>query len=42
MYRHMPQLMANGRVYLAQPPLYRIDIGKETFWALDDPQRPTS
>jgi len=23
-------------VYLAQPPLYRIDIGKETFWALDD------
>jgi DNA gyrase subunit B len=39
MYRHMPQLMANGRVYLAQPPLYRIDIGKETFWALDDPQK---
>ena len=23
-------------MYLAQPPLYRIDIGKETFWALDD------
>jgi DNA gyrase subunit B len=39
MYRHMPQLMANGRVYLAQPPLYRIDIGKETFWALDDRQK---
>ncbi len=39
MYRHMPQLMANGRVYLAQPPLYRIDIGKETFWALDDPHK---
>jgi DNA gyrase subunit B len=36
MYRHLPQLMASGRVYLAQPPLYRIDIGKETFWALDD------
>jgi DNA gyrase subunit B/topoisomerase-4 subunit B len=35
-YRHMPQLIAAGRVYLAQPPLYRIDIGKETFWALDD------
>ncbi|MBM3771856.1 MAG: type IIA DNA topoisomerase subunit B [Acidimicrobiia bacterium] len=35
-YRHLPQLMASGRVYLAQPPLYRIDIGKETFWALDD------
>src|SRR2546422_7736221 len=38
-YRHLPQLMANGKVFLAQPPLYRIDIGKETFWALDDAQR---
>ena len=36
LYRHMPQLIAAGRVYLAQPPLYRIDIGKETYWALDD------
>jgi DNA gyrase subunit B len=35
-YRHMPQLIADGRVYLAQPPLYRIDIGKDTFWAIDD------
>jgi DNA gyrase subunit B/topoisomerase-4 subunit B len=35
-YRHMPQLMTLGRVFLAQPPLYRIDIGKDTFWALDD------
>jgi DNA gyrase subunit B len=39
MYRHLPQLIANGKVFLAQPPLYRIDIGKETFWALDDGQR---
>jgi DNA gyrase subunit B/topoisomerase-4 subunit B len=38
-YRHMPQLITSGRVYLAQPPLYRIDIGKETFWALDDAHR---
>ena len=38
-YRHMPQLMQRGHVYLAQPPLYRIDIGKETHWALDDAQR---
>jgi DNA gyrase subunit B len=35
-YRHMPQLIRDGKVYLAQPPLYRIDVGKETFWALDD------
>jgi DNA gyrase subunit B len=40
-YRHMSQLMTAGRVYLAQPPLYRIDIGKETFWALDDGQKET-
>ena len=38
-YRHMPQLIASGKVYLAQPPLYRIDIGKDTYWALDDAQR---
>ena len=38
-YRHLPQLIAGGKVFLAQPPLYRIDIGKETFWALDDAQR---
>jgi DNA gyrase subunit B len=38
-YRHMPQLMTTGKVFLAQPPLYRIDIGKETFWALDDRHR---
>jgi len=38
-YRHLPQLMASGRIFLAQPPLYRIDIGKDTFWALDDAHR---
>jgi DNA gyrase subunit B/topoisomerase-4 subunit B len=35
-YRHMPGLISSGRVFLAQPPLYRIDIGKETHWALDE------
>jgi DNA gyrase subunit B/topoisomerase-4 subunit B len=39
MYRHLPQLISSGKVYLAQPPLYRIDIGKETYWALDDAHR---
>jgi DNA gyrase subunit B/topoisomerase-4 subunit B len=38
-YRHMPQLISSGKVFLAQPPLYRIDVGKETFWALDDAHR---
>ena len=41
LYRHLPQLITAGKVYLAQPPLYRIDIGKETHWALDDAQRDT-
>jgi DNA gyrase subunit B/topoisomerase-4 subunit B len=35
-YRHLPELIRGGFVYLAQPPLYRIDVGKETHWALDD------
>ena len=39
LYRHIPQLIKEQKVYLAQPPLYRIDVGKETFWALDDAQR---
>ena len=39
LYRHIPQLISNGKVFLAQPPLYRIDIGKETHWALDDDHR---
>jgi DNA gyrase subunit B/topoisomerase-4 subunit B len=35
----MAALITSGRVFLAQPPLYRLDIGKETFWALDDAHR---
>ena len=38
-YRQMPQLIARGNIFLAQPPLYRVDIGKKTFWALDDADR---
>jgi DNA gyrase subunit B len=34
--RHAPELVKKGHVYIAQPPLYRIDVGKETFWARDD------
>ncbi|MDG2305611.1 MAG: DNA topoisomerase IV subunit B [Candidatus Binatia bacterium] len=38
-YRHMPQLISGGYLYLSVPPLYRIDIGKETFWAQDDDEK---
>jgi DNA gyrase subunit B len=35
-FRHMRQLIDAGRVFVALPPLYRVDIGKETYWAADD------
>ncbi len=35
-YRHMVELIKKGHVYIAQPPLYRIDVGKETHYARDD------
>jgi DNA gyrase/topoisomerase IV subunit B len=35
-FRHMPELIRKGHVCIAQPPLYRIDVGKETHWAKDD------
>ena len=38
-WRHLPKLVQAGHVYLAQPPLYRIDAGKETHWALDEAER---
>ena len=38
-YRHMPQLIANGCLFIAQPPLFRIDIGKQTYWAADEADR---
>lgn len=36
LYRYMKPLINEGFVYIAQPPLYRLDAGKETFWALDE------
>ncbi|HJL14542.1 MAG TPA: DNA topoisomerase IV subunit B [Sandaracinaceae bacterium LLY-WYZ-13_1] len=38
-YRMLPQLVRDGHIYLAQPPLFRIDAGKETHWALDEDDR---
>jgi DNA gyrase/topoisomerase IV subunit B len=38
-YRHLRPLIVAGVVHLSQPPLYRIDIGKETYWALDEADR---
>jgi DNA gyrase subunit B len=35
-YRHMPQVIENGYLYFAQPPLYRVSTGKVTRYARDD------
>jgi DNA gyrase subunit B len=35
-FRHMTELIRKGHLYIARPPLYRIDVGKETSWAHDD------
>ncbi|WP_196161346.1 DNA topoisomerase IV subunit B [Reinekea sp. G2M2-21] len=37
--RHFRKLVEEGHVYVAMPPLFRIDIGKEVFYALDDEER---
>ncbi|QDH13711.1 type IIA DNA topoisomerase subunit B [Formicincola oecophyllae] len=38
-YREMPDLIRNGHLYLACPPLYRLTHGKKTFYAMDDAER---
>jgi topoisomerase-4 subunit B len=37
--RHFRPLVETGHVYVAMPPLYRIDVGKQVFYALDDSER---
>src|SRR5262249_28741435 len=37
--KHFRPLVANGHVYVAMPPLYRIDAGKQTYYALDEVER---
>ena len=37
--QHFKALVKDGRVFVAMPPLYRIDAGKETFYALDDKEK---
>jgi len=37
--RHFPALVSEGHVFVAMPPLYRVDVGKEVFYALDEAER---
>ena len=38
-YQEMPQLIERGHLYLAQPPLYRITAGQQTYYASDDTEK---
>ncbi len=38
-YRHLPELIRAGYVYIARPPLYKIEVGKEVVWAIDDAEK---
>ncbi len=37
--RHFRKLVEDGRIHVAMPPLYRIDVGKEVFYALDEREK---
>jgi topoisomerase-4 subunit B len=37
--KHFRPLVEEGHIYVAMPPLYRIDVGKEVFYALDDDEK---
>lgn len=37
--KHFPALVRNGHVFVAMPPLYRIDMGKDVYYALDESEK---
>jgi DNA gyrase subunit B len=38
-YRHLEQLLVDGRIFIAQPPLYRVKSGKEERWVYNEEER---
>lgn len=38
-FRHMPQVVEGGHIYIAQPPLYKISVGREKLYAYNDAER---
>ena len=37
--KHFPALVRNGHVFVAMPPLFRVDVGKQVFYALDEEEK---
>ncbi|HTA66520.1 MAG TPA: DNA topoisomerase IV subunit B, partial [Xanthomonadaceae bacterium] len=37
--RHFPALVAAGHIFVAMPPLFRVDVGKQVFYALDEEEK---
>ncbi|HMM57794.1 MAG TPA: DNA topoisomerase IV subunit B [Rudaea sp.] len=37
--RHFPALVREGHVFVAMPPLFRVDVGKQVFYCLDEAER---
>ncbi|MEX0934467.1 MAG: DNA topoisomerase (ATP-hydrolyzing) subunit B [Candidatus Saccharimonadales bacterium] len=40
-YRHLPQIIEDGYLYIAQPPLYLLEAGKKRFYAFNDEEKDT-
>ena len=38
-FRHMPEMIRQGRLFIAQPPLFRIEVGKEKYYAQTDSEK---
>jgi DNA gyrase/topoisomerase IV subunit B len=38
-FRHMPELIRQGRLFIAQPPLFRIEVGKDVRYARNDAEK---
>ena len=38
-FRHMRPMITGGHLYMAQPPLYRVAVGKDVYWAYSDAER---
>lgn len=38
-YRHMPRIIEEGHLFIAQPPLYRIDVGKKLYYAVTEEEK---